>query len=71
MNTLSAAPAASVNTYDLAIAAMTTWGSTVHQGVSTTGQMRGTTVGAVSAAGVANLDAMDEENAADLGTVGH
>lgn len=71
MNTVSAAPAASVNTYDLAIAAMANWGSTVHQGVSTTGQVRGNAVGSVSAAGVANLDAMDEENAADLGTVGH
>ncbi|GBE67812.1 hypothetical protein MFM001_42740 [Mycobacterium sp. MFM001] len=59
-----------MNTYDLAIAAIATWGSTVHQGVSTTGQVRGTAVGAVSAAGVANLDAMDEENAVELGTVG-
>lgn len=70
MQAPGAAPAASINTYDVAIGAMAAWGSTVRQGVATTGQMRGTTVGAVSATGVANLDAMDEENATDLGMVG-
>lgn len=70
MQSPSAAPAASINTYDFAIGAMAAWGSTVHQVVATTGQVRGTTVGAVSAAGAANLDAMDEENTADLTTVG-
>jgi hypothetical protein len=64
---LAATPA--LNTFELAVAALVGWASTVQQGVTAAAHGRGAAVGAVSATGFTNLAVMDENNAVRLETV--